>query len=370
MSRRLLQLVIPVTPDRRMFRIHDPAVDPDGPGGPLPPVGTLISTNREQLWVGSLQEDIDVRLVLEEWDAAPPPCGDVWDEEAKSTVYLRGQVSISMGLAGTAVRGLRLAGGVGDYSVRVYAGNRDIVTRRYAELFDRHRNPLSDEFQQEKRKLEGLERYLVQLWRESLSAAGNGPDADDVEPPAALVSLPCAVLVAAADEAPGLDALVPVAAIDCAGVPCGWPPAAAGVVIAEVPVVFATAGRCPWPRNGIIAYTISETSPTSRTVNREPMMRARGERSTVAGPGRLNAVRQVASPGSSAASRRSISASTRCSSIDSAIPPPPPRALGAYPLTISQQTVFIQLFLLCTSVVFHPRRCTWAATSDREPDRC
>jgi hypothetical protein len=56
--------------------------------------------------------------------------------------------------------------------VRVYAGNRDIVTRRYAALFDRHRNPLSDEFQQEKRALEGLERYLVQLWRESLAKPG------------------------------------------------------------------------------------------------------------------------------------------------------------------------------------------------------
>jgi hypothetical protein len=168
MSRRLLQLVIPVTPERRMFRIHDPSVDPDGPGSPLPPVGALISTNRQQLWVGSLQEDIDVRLVLEEWDEAPPPCGDAWDEEAKGAIYLRGQLSISMGLAGSAVRGLRLAGGVGDYSVRVYAGNRDQVTRRYAQLFDRHRNPLSDEFQQEKKTLEGLERYLVQLWRESL----------------------------------------------------------------------------------------------------------------------------------------------------------------------------------------------------------
>ncbi len=172
MSRRLLQLVIPVTPERRMFRIHDPSVDPDAPGGPLPPVGALISTNREQLWVGSLQEDIDVRLVLEEWDEAPPPCGDAWDEEAKGAIYLRGQLSVSMGLAGTAVRGLRLAGGVGDYSVRVYAGNRDQVTRRYAQLFDRHRNPLSDEFQQEKKTLEGLERYLVQLWRESLAATG------------------------------------------------------------------------------------------------------------------------------------------------------------------------------------------------------
>jgi hypothetical protein len=160
-----------------MFRIHDPAVDPDAPGGPLPPVGALISTNREQLWVGSLQEDIDVRLVLEEWDSAPPPCGDAWDEEAKGSIYLRGHLSINMGLAGSAVQGLRLGGGVGDYSVRVYAGNRDQVTRRYAELFDRHRNPLSDEFQQEKKTLEGLERYLVQLWRESLAvpAAGGNP---------------------------------------------------------------------------------------------------------------------------------------------------------------------------------------------------
>jgi hypothetical protein len=160
-----------------MFRVHDPSVDPDAPGGPLPPVGALISTNREQLWVGSLQEDIDVRLVLEEWDEAPPPCGDAWDEEAKGSIYLRGQLSISMGLAGTAVRGLRLAGGVGDYSVRVYAGNRDQVTRRYAQLFDRHRNPLSDEFQQEKKTLEGLERYLVQLWRESLASNGSQPAA-------------------------------------------------------------------------------------------------------------------------------------------------------------------------------------------------
>jgi hypothetical protein len=173
-SRRLLQLVMPVTPDRRMFRIYDPAVDPDAPGGPLPPVGALISTNREQLWVGSLQQDIDVRLVLEEWDGAPPPCGDAWDEEAKGSVYLRGQLTIDMCGAGTAVRGLRLSGGVGDYAVRVYAGNRDEVTRRYADLFDRHRNPLSDEFQQEKHALEGLERYLVQLWRESLPGVLTG----------------------------------------------------------------------------------------------------------------------------------------------------------------------------------------------------
>jgi hypothetical protein len=218
MSRRLLQLVIPVTPERRMFRIHDPAVDPDAPGGPLPPVGALISTNREQLWVGSLQEDINVRLVLEEWDGAPPPCGDAWDEEAKGSVYLRGQLSISMGLAGTAVHGLRLGGGVGDYSVRVYASNRDVVTRRYTALFDRHRNPLSDEFQQEKRTLEGLERYLVQLWRESLAETGYGY---------------------------GLTGGISGTLVGLTWVSCAWPVAAARWLVADVVLTLAADWRVP-----------------------------------------------------------------------------------------------------------------------------
>ncbi|HEY6792499.1 MAG TPA: hypothetical protein VI365_34830, partial [Trebonia sp.] len=80
MSRRLLQLVMPVFPDRRMFRLHDAEVHPDAPGSPLPPAGTLISTTREQLWVGSLQQDIDVRLVLEEWDGQPL-LPEAWEEE-------------------------------------------------------------------------------------------------------------------------------------------------------------------------------------------------------------------------------------------------------------------------------------------------
>jgi hypothetical protein len=164
-NRRLLQLVMPVFPDRRMFRIHDPETDPEAPGGPLPPVGTLVTSNREQLWVGSLQEDIDVRLVLEEWDGAPMT-PDGWEDEGKARLYLRGALTVSMGAAGTAVRALRLSGGVGYYEVRVYARFREAVPRMYAELFDRHRDPLSDDFQYEKRKLEGVERYLVQFWRD------------------------------------------------------------------------------------------------------------------------------------------------------------------------------------------------------------
>jgi hypothetical protein len=170
-SRRLLQLVMPIFPDRRMFRIHDPEVQPDAPGSPLPPIGVLASASHEQLWIGSLQQDVDVRLVLEEWDGQPL-LPDAWDEEAKARLYLRGQLSIDMGAAGTAVSRLRLSGGVGNYEVRVYARYRESVVQMYADLFNQHKDPLSDDFQREKRKLEGVERYLVQLWRDSLPGAG------------------------------------------------------------------------------------------------------------------------------------------------------------------------------------------------------
>ena len=159
---------MPVTPDRRMFRLHDPWVDPDEElGSPLAPaVGSLVSSTREQLWVASLQQDIDVRLVLEEWEGQPL-LPEAWDEEGKARLYLRGMLSIDMGSAGTAVSRLRLSGGVGDYEVRVYARYREAVVQMYADLLSQHRDRLSDDFQREKRKLEGVERYLIQLWRDS-----------------------------------------------------------------------------------------------------------------------------------------------------------------------------------------------------------
>jgi hypothetical protein len=166
-SQRLLRLEVPVFPERRMFRVHDTGVDPDAPGGPLPPVGTLVSMNRDQLWVGSLQEHVEVKLVLEEWHGAPAPCGDGWDEEAKGQLYVRGMLSVDEGSRGRVVDGLRLAGGVGDYSVRVYARNREQVMSLYHELFDTWGDPLSDDFQRARRNLENLEQYLIQLWRQS-----------------------------------------------------------------------------------------------------------------------------------------------------------------------------------------------------------
>ena len=166
MSRRLIRLETPVFPDRRMFRLHDATVDPDGPGSPLPPDGTLISVTREQMWVASLQEIVNAQVTLEEWDSAPPPFGEKWEDEAKAVLYLRGAVSIDMGSAGKAVDSLKLAGGVGDYVVRVFARNRGEVTRRYRDLL-RGLDPLSDEFQQARTTLDGLEQYLLQLWRGS-----------------------------------------------------------------------------------------------------------------------------------------------------------------------------------------------------------
>jgi hypothetical protein len=48
----------------------------------------------------------------------------------------------------------------------VFARNRAEVTRRYADLC-RGLDPLSDEFEQARRTLDGLEQYLLQLWRGS-----------------------------------------------------------------------------------------------------------------------------------------------------------------------------------------------------------
>jgi len=165
-SRRLLRLEIPVFPERMAFRVHDPAVGPDVPGGPVVPSDSLISTGREQMIVATAQEHLGVQLTIEEWDDAPPPFSDGYEDEAKCVLYLRGKLSVDMGSAGRAVESMRLSGGVGDYGARVYTRNRAAAVQRYQELFQLHPDPLGDEFQQARKRLEGLEQYLVQLWRE------------------------------------------------------------------------------------------------------------------------------------------------------------------------------------------------------------
>ena len=167
MSRRLLRLEVPVFPERLMFRIHDPAADLDGPASPSQPVDALISTSRDQLIVACAQQHLGVQLTVEEWDDAPPPFSDGYEDEAKCVLYLRGRLSIDMGPAGRAVESLRLSGGVGDYGVRLYTRNRTAAIVSYAELYQQFSDPLSDDFQQARKQLEGKEQYLLQLWRES-----------------------------------------------------------------------------------------------------------------------------------------------------------------------------------------------------------
>ncbi len=167
MSRRVLRLEIPVFPERMMFRVHDPAAELDIPGAPGPPLDSLISTGRDQLIVSCAQEHLGVQLTVEEWDDAPPPFSDGYEDEAKCVLYLRGQLCVDMGSAGRAVQGLRLSGGVGDYGVRVYTRNRAAALKSYDEIYQEYSDPLSDEFQQARKQLEGMEQYLLQLWRES-----------------------------------------------------------------------------------------------------------------------------------------------------------------------------------------------------------
>jgi len=167
-GRRLLRLEIPVFPERGMFWVHDPTVDPDAPGGPPLPAASLISASRDQMLVSCAQEHVGVQLTVEEWEDAPPPFSDGFEDDAKCVLYLRGRLSVAdLNRSDPAVSGVRLAGGVGDYGVRVYTRNRTEAVRRYAALFKMNADPLGDEFQQARKQLEGLEQYLVQLWRES-----------------------------------------------------------------------------------------------------------------------------------------------------------------------------------------------------------
>jgi hypothetical protein len=166
-GRRLLRLEVPVFPERLMFRVHDPGADLDGPAAPSLPVDSLASTSRDQLIVSCAQEHLGVQLTVEEWDDAPPPFSDGYEDEAKCVLYLRGRLSIDMGSAGKAVEAVRLSGGVGDYGVRLYTRNRTAAVTSYTELYQRFADPLSDEFQQARKQLEGMEQYLLQLWRES-----------------------------------------------------------------------------------------------------------------------------------------------------------------------------------------------------------
>jgi hypothetical protein len=166
-TRRLLRLEIPVFPERLMFRVHDPVADCDAPSAPTAPVDSLISTSRDQLVISTAQEHLGVQLTIEEWDDAPPPFSEGFEDEAKCVLYLRGQLSVHMGMAGQAVQALRLSGGVGDYGVRIYTRNRAAALRSYDELYQQFADPLSDEFQQARKQLEGMEQYLLQLWRES-----------------------------------------------------------------------------------------------------------------------------------------------------------------------------------------------------------
>jgi hypothetical protein len=167
LARRLLRLEIPVWPERKFFRIFDPAIDPDGPVAPSPPLESLTSSAREQMIVACAQDKLAVQVTLEEWDEAPPPFSDGYEDDAKCVLYLGGRLSLDEGAPGPAITALRLAGGAGDYGVRVYTRNRAETVRRYSELFLANSDPLSDEFPQALKMLEGLEQYLIQIWRES-----------------------------------------------------------------------------------------------------------------------------------------------------------------------------------------------------------
>lgn len=164
MNRRLLRVGVRLHPDRGMFRVHDLGADPTGVQAPPPPGASLVSVGYDQMWIGSLQDDVEITLLLEEWDAEPPSSPGPWEEEAFTELYLRGAVAVCTATGEPVLHGVRLAGGVGRYRLAVRARHRAEIARLYDGLLDRYRDGFNAEFQAALRELEGVEHYLVQLW--------------------------------------------------------------------------------------------------------------------------------------------------------------------------------------------------------------
>ena len=191
--------------------------------------------------------------------------------------------------------GIRLAGGVGDYGVRVYTRNRTEAVRRYAALFKMNADPLGDEFQQASKQLEGLEQYLLQLWRESWARPSGG------------------------------------LALTRSGL-MRWPGAQTGPRTGSRRAGRWTVAALPRSlpvRNGVSAYTTIETAAIMIRARQESTIRIRRDRMSAASPGRPNEVSLDASRGSSSASLRSISSRMRCSSMDRAMATSEPRPATA-----------------------------------------
>ncbi|HEX2314291.1 MAG TPA: hypothetical protein VHJ17_11170 [Thermomonospora sp.] len=173
MSRRLLRLGVRLHPDKAAFRVHDRGADPTGIQAPSPPQGgALLTVGYDQMWIGSLQDDVEVTVLLEEWDGEPPAGRGTWEQEAVEEMYLRGAVAVSTATGEPVVHGVRLLGGVGRYRMRVRAQHRAAIARLYDELLDRFRDGFSAQFQAALRELQGVEHYLVQLWP---SPTSSGP---------------------------------------------------------------------------------------------------------------------------------------------------------------------------------------------------
>jgi hypothetical protein len=173
MSRRLLRLGVRVHPDKAMFRVHDRGADPSGMQAPSLPRGELVAVGYDQMWIGSLQDDVEVTVLLEEWDGEPPAGRGPWEHEVVEELYLRGAVAVSTATAEPVLYGVRLQGGVGRYRTRIRAQHRAEIARLYDALLDRFRDGFSAEFQAALRELQGVEHYLIQLWPSETSTGAH-----------------------------------------------------------------------------------------------------------------------------------------------------------------------------------------------------
>lgn len=160
---RLLRRSFPVFPQYGLLRLLGPGACPTTATTAAQLDGALLSGGDDHIELSTLQGRIDVRVILEEWNAAPPPPRNTgWEEDASTTVFLREYVTVGGGAPGYTVS-LRLRGGARLYRADVHAWGRHEVAQRYDQLLRWYDDPQSVSFRAEERRLCGREEFLIRL---------------------------------------------------------------------------------------------------------------------------------------------------------------------------------------------------------------
>jgi hypothetical protein len=157
-----------VDPDYHMFGIgEDPAGFGEAP--PVPGAGWL-GVGHASVLIGVAEDMVRPSLRLEHWDGEPPSTPPGHDVQQTLSLQLpTGMIGLDQITRGGMPVNLGLV--PGQYAVRITGWGRESTERAFADLAAGSLDWTDPEFTARRDALDGQERYLVQFWLQSPSAA-------------------------------------------------------------------------------------------------------------------------------------------------------------------------------------------------------